>query len=646
MSTRTGFPRADAPRSAGPAVRSGEFSFRPPALPAAEEDPAFPSPSPDAARGLADRGHGWEGSRTPARVRACLAVLVIAVFATLFAGNSSRALAQGGTESATWAQVAQEVSQGLDDGLTEYRSGDVASAAADMQKAYNSSYVATNLAKVVADTLGQDSYRKQTQQFTDIQRLAYRTGNEAELSSTVQSLSSDLADSASKLDADASLPSPAAYAAQRAEQTQQERARIDAEKTKKNAGKGDQTWSAVADQMNAILDRANVASASGDGRRGSDLVNEAYYQYYEKLGFEKTVMTAISGQRVSQVENQFKESRKAMVASRPSSEIKGLIDELKNMVTQDAKVLDGGAGGNVNPVAKFFSSSFGQAFIIIVREGLEAILVVAAIIAYLVKSGHRDKLKYIYWGILAGLVASGLMALLFTFVVSAAGSHQEILEGATALVAMVMLLFTSNWLLSKSSVSAWNSYIKDKTLLSLSAGGIVSMASLSFLAVFREGAETVMFYQALFGMSAGSAGSIWLGFGVGCLVLLAVFCLIRFTSVKIPIRPFFVVTSALMALMVVIFAGGGLHELIEADVVNGTYIPGLPTNDYLGIYPYRETVIFQAVMAVVVIAFAITSTVVRKRTTRPAAGDEDGTAAAAVTVAPGAEDPADEDGRS
>ena len=167
---------------------------------------------------------------------------------------------------------------------------------------------------------------------------------------------------------------------------------------------------------------------------------------------------------------------------------------------------------------------------------------------------------------------------------------------------MVMLLYTSNWMLNKSSTSSWNSYIKRQTKQGITSGSILSLASLSFLAVFREGAETVLFYQALVGMvSNGDHSALYGGAGLATVILVIVFLLIRFTSVKIPLRPFFAITSTLMAVMVVIFAGGGLHELIEADLVDGHYHASWITNDFLGIYPYAETVAFQVVMGVVVL---------------------------------------------
>ncbi|MGO3357697.1 MAG: FTR1 family iron permease, partial [Bifidobacterium crudilactis] len=180
---------------------------------------------------------------------------------------------------------------------------------------------------------------------------------------------------------------------------------------------------------------------------------------------------------------------------------------------------------------------------------------------------------------------------------------------------MVMLLYTSNWMLSKSSVESWNTYIKEKTVAAVSQGSVLSLALLSFLAVFREGAETVMFYQAIFTMAPSGGKEIWLGFAAATVVLAILFLLIRFTSVKIPIRPFFMITSALMAVMVVIFAGGGVHALIEGDIIPATYLPSVPTNDWIGLYPYAQTVIAQIVALLAVVAL-FTVSLIRQRRTR------------------------------
>ena len=134
---------------------------------------------------------------------------------------------------------------------------------------------------------------------------------------------------------------------------------------------------------------------------------------------------------------------------------------------------------------------------------------------------------------------------------------------------------------------------------------VVSLAMLSFLAVFREGAETVIFYESIYSMSRDAQG-MWIGGIAAGVVLLVIFLVLRFTSVKIPIGPFFLVTSILMAVLVVIFAGGGIHALIEGDLIDGHYLSSVPTNDWIGLYPYVECLAAQVIAAIAVLAlFAV-----------------------------------------
>ncbi|WP_136192333.1 FTR1 family iron permease [Actinomyces procaprae] len=537
--------------------------------------------------------------------------------------------AESDTDYDSWAAVAEAISAQLDAAADSYAAGDSPGAAAAFQRAYNSGYVASNLQLVTTDNLGAETASQQRQDFTDLRQAAYATGNEATISAGVTELSDSLADTTAQLDELADLADPRTYAADQAAAIATERAELQANKTRINEGRGERTWTEVAAEMNELIDSGVDKAASGDREGGAADVNNAYYGYYEKLGFEKTVMSAISGDRVSEVENQFKVVRKAMVGGSDIETITANAETLKNYLTEDAATLDGGAAENISPVKAFLTGSFGQAFLILLREGLEAILVVAAVIAYLLKAGMKDRVKYIYAGLILGLAGSGMVALLFAWLYDSASAHQEILEGVVALIAMVMLLFTSNWMLSKSSVASWNRYIKDKTEASISNGGFWALASLSFLAVFREGAETVMFYEALFAMDPSGSASIWQGFAAGAVVLVAVFLLIRFTSVRIPLRPFFAITSFLMAVLVVIFAGGGAHALIEGDIIPATYVEGWPTYDYLGLYPYRETLLFQAFMAALVIVLSAVSVLRHRRVDAARAASEPDAEAAA-----------------
>ena len=528
------------------------------------------------------------------RLVAFIAALMIALttlFATTAVPQSAIAADDGQTNFDSWTAAAKNIEDQLATAEKDYNDGNYGQAGTDFQTAHWIGYDASNFSKVVNDTISADKQKELLRQFTDLEGLAYQQDQGDVIAAKIDALTAEINATAQTLDANADLANPKEYAKQRATQTAEERKKLDAAKKNSSKGKGDRTWSEVANEMTVILDQAYEAAAAGKGDEGSTLVNNAYYQYYEKLGFEKNVMNAISGDRVSQVEYQFKMTRKTMRDGGSDKEIKQLVDDLKSWLVKDAAVLDGGASGNVNGFTKLVTSSAGQAFLILIREGLEALLVVAAVIAYLVKSGNKRFTKWIYLGVVAGLAGSGLVAVLFTFLFGGSGPIQEISEGVCALIATLMLLWTSNWMLNKSSVEAWNNYIRNKTEAavagaqskvesgqSLGLGMITSLAMLSFLAVFREGAETVIFYESIYSMSQDAHG-MWVGGLAAAAVLIVIFLILRFTSVKIPIGPFFLVTSILMAALVVIFAGGGIHALIEGDLIEGTYLSTVPTND-------------------------------------------------------------------
>ena len=556
---------------------------------------------------------------------AALMIALATLFATTAVPQSAIAADDGQTNFDSWTAAAKNIEDQLATAEKDYNDGNYGQAGTDFQTAHWIGYDASNFSTVVNDTISSDKQKELLQQFTDLEGLAYQQDQGDAIATKIDALTAEINATAQTLDANADLANPKEYAKQRATQTAEERKKLDAAKKNSSKGKGDRTWSEVANEMTVILDQAYEAAAAGKGDEGSTLVNNAYYQYYEKLGFEKNVMNAISGDRVSQVEYQFKMTRKTMRDGGSDKEIKQLVDDLKSWLVKDAAVLDGGASGNVNGFTKLVTSSAGQAFLILIREGLEALLVVAAVIAYLVKSGNKRFTKWIYLGVVAGLAGSGLVAVLFTFLFGGSGPIQEISEGVCALIATLMLLWTSNWMLNKSSVEAWNNYIRNKTEpavagaqskvesgQSLGLGMITSLAMLSFLAVFREGAETVIFYESIYSMSQDAHG-MWVGGLTAAAVLIVIFLILRFTSVKIPIGPFFLVTSILMAALVVIFAGGGIHALIEGDLIEGTYLSIVPTNDWIGLYPYVETIAAQVIAAIAVVALFVVGFIKKHR---------------------------------
>ena len=352
------------------------------------------------------------------------------------------------------------------------------------------------------------------------------------------------------------------------------------------------SWAAIAREMAAVFDKAYEHYRAGDPKAAKGAVDEAYFQFYEKLGFEKTVMTQISGARASTVEYQFSAVKKEITRGEPVPAVRKSLDTLSVYIAEDAAALDKRTD---SPWGVFLGS-----LLIILREGFEAILIVGAIIAYLLKRGDRKNARAVYWGCLIALVMSVLLAWAFNVIISGLrGQGQEILEGITMLIAVVVLFYASNWMVSKSGTEAWSSYIKGKVESSITRGSMFSLTFAAFLAVFREGAETILFYQALLAGSRESMNMVWLGLAVGVVLLAIVYVLIRVVSVKLPLKPFFMGTSILLFVMCIAFTGSGIKELQAGNVIPVTMLPfKFITVDILGIFPTAQTLVPQIFLLV------------------------------------------------
>jgi high-affinity iron transporter len=359
-----------------------------------------------------------------------------------------------------------------------------------------------------------------------------------------------------------------------------------------------ETWNQVVDDMETILNESYDIYASGDAEAGKDKVDEAYFGFYEKLGYEKTVMAYISGERAAQVEYEFSFAKKAMTAGDDAA-VRESLDNLIRYLREDAIALDG--------TEESAAGTFVASLLIITREGFEAILVVGAIVAYLVKSGNKRHTKPVYWGSLIALAFSVVMACVLNALTGAnAGENQEIIEGFTMLAAVAVLFYVSNWMVSKAEADTWKNYIEGMVQTSVTRGSVFSLAFAAFLAVFREGAETILFYQALLAGTDSYANMVWIGLFVGCAVLVVIYVLIRVLSFRLPLKPFFLGTSVLLAVMCIAFLGSGIKELQEGNMISVTAAPGVGTVDILGIYPTLETLIPQIILLIVtVVTFAV-----------------------------------------
>lgn len=369
-----------------------------------------------------------------------------------------------------------------------------------------------------------------------------------------------------------------------------------------------QTWQQIHDRIGVQMDQVYEIYKTGNAEGAKDAVNDIYYGIYEKDGLESAVRSGISSKSANLTEYQFYTLKKVIRAGAPQAEVEAEGAKLLDMIQAEVTALE------TKGVESGGWAMFLQAFLILLREGIEAILVLVGIIAYLGRAGHEKELSTVYNWAIAGIIMSFITAYLFVEVLdntTTTGSGREIIEGCTALFAVLVLLGTSAWMGGKSNAKAWKSYIDKQVKLTLSTGKSRALGAAVFLAVYREGAEVILFYQALFNNAVGDVDMIWAGFVTACVALALIFFLMQRGALRIPIGPFFKVTSAFMFILAVTFLGGGLKELQEADVISTSVIEAVPVPsiDLLGLYPTYETIVPQ----ILLILAAVTMVSYKKR---------------------------------
>ncbi len=363
-------------------------------------------------------------------------------------------------------------------------------------------------------------------------------------------------------------------------------------------------WNLVAGKVNAAFAQAIALAAQGKANAATELLQNAYFDVFEASGMESRIGARDTAFKTA-LEAHFSKMMALIDKRAAPAALQAEADSMKADLTRAVELL-GGEGGST-PWALF-----SYALLIILREGFEAMVIVTAIIAYLVKIGHSDKKRVIGNSVFVALLASAATAVVIKLALHSGGASQEVLEGGTMLFAVVMLFFVSYWLISKAEAEKWTAYIKDKVDTSLSSGSIRALWLTSFLAVYREGAETVLFYQALT-ISAGVMGlaAIAGGFVVGCLGLGLIYWAMQAGAMRMAIRPFFQITGALIYAMAFVFAGQGVMELAEGKVFTPTLISGMPEIPALGIYPYWQSLLPQAFL--VLAALVSLAVILRQR---------------------------------
>lgn len=347
------------------------------------------------------------------------------------------------------------------------------------------------------------------------------------------------------------------------------------------------------DSISIALDKLNQSMRSyekGDRDAAYQFALSAYLDGFETA---EAVVDILDHDKRILIETKMLNFRSAIEKHVSEGELRLLHEQLESLLKGVQTSLPTTEFSNV---AVFFS-----AFVILMREGLESILIVGMLLVMLIKGEKRELLPAIHVGWIVALLAGGLTWWGSHTLINISGAMREMAEGVTALVAAAMLLYVGIWIHRNQLAHNWRNYLKEKLSKHVANEASWGLGLLSFLAVYREVFETVLFYEAL-GLQVGPQGThmIWLGIVAAlALLLLTVFAMIRF-GLRLPLEKFFQVSAVLIFVFAIIFIGQGIHGLEEAGKVPVWPVP-VPRIDILGIYPNLFGLMIQgAVLAVAV----------------------------------------------
>ena len=342
------------------------------------------------------------------------------------------------------------------------------------------------------------------------------------------------------------------------------------------------------DALAASFIQVKKLADAGQGGDAASAMTDAYWNDFEPL---ERMLNTRSPQAVKPLEAQFNAIRGHVDAGVSGSELAAKLDNLRLDVTRAVTAANSALAGS-------FSPAFVSSLLTILREGVEVILLLSMLIALAVKAGQPRAMTAIWWGIGAAVVASAATAGGLSLLVgSTRGRTREIVEGSVMMLAAAILFYVSYWLISQSQAKRWADFLKRQAANGAKVGGLGTLALTSFLAVYREGAETTLMYQAMILAQGGSRDGL-MGLAAGLLLgvaLLAVVAMIlRMSSVRLPIRPFFKVTGFALFAMAVVFAGNGVFELQSAGLIKVTPVSWLGLGvPMLGIHPNVQTLVIQ-----------------------------------------------------
>lgn len=342
---------------------------------------------------------------------------------------------------------------------------------------------------------------------------------------------------------------------------------------------------------------ANSLELYKQGKK-EEAYKEALDAYFE--GFEMVEPSlALKDRDITfKIETKFSEFREAIKEGNSIERVENLYRDITNELSRASLILENG-----KPVGNLLS--FTNSLAIILREGLEAFLIIAAVLAFLSATGMRNAIKYVHLGWILALAAGLITWVIAKTIITISGAQREMIEGVTSLVAAAVLFYVSYWLITKIEVKKWKEFIQGKVQKAISKKSVFALASVSFFAVYREAFETVLFYQALWYQADNSKNAILWGliFGVAMLIVL-VFAIFKL-AIRIPLKYFFTITSFFLYFLCFILIGKGIRGFQEAGIIGIKSINFIPQVDIIGIYPTVETSIPQGVLIIAFVAALI-----------------------------------------
>ena len=367
-----------------------------------------------------------------------------------------------------------------------------------------------------------------------------------------------------------------------------------------------ESYTQVVTKIAAEFARALKAAEAGHSAEAQGIVSDSYFDLFEATGFEAAVGSQ-SPPLKSELEAQFNGIRSLLAKGADKASLVAATDHLEGQLRGSAFQID---------QAQTPSQTFLSSVLIILREGFEAILIVGAIVAFLLKTGQAHQMKIVRSAVLWAVVASLATAVAFRTIINVTPAQQELMEGATMLIACFVLFTVGHWLVSQSESKHWQDYIRSNLKESLSSHSQRTLWFTCFLAVFREGAETVLFYQALWSSAHGQQSLVLSGLALGSIGLAVIYFTFKKGILKIPMKPFFRTTSSLLYALAFIFAGRSVIELQAGGYLKVSEVPGCPTISFLGIYPTVQSLILQSLLVFAVLV-SVMKFAVTKRNTSP-----------------------------